>query len=74
MYTRPERQNDLLVFRDRLTDLFAGKHVLEVAAGTGWWTSVFADKAGSVTATDVDQAMLPWRDEMNRATRIDRPR
>ncbi len=58
VYTRPERQTDMMVVRDRLTDLFAGKHVLEVAAGTGWWTSVLADAAASVTATDVNQATL----------------
>jgi hypothetical protein len=34
VYTRPERQSDLLAVRSRLTGWFAGKHVLEVAAGT----------------------------------------
>ncbi len=58
VYTRPERQSDLLAVRDRLTHVFADRHVLEVAAGTGWWTSVLADTAASVTATDVNQAML----------------
>lgn len=58
VYTRPERQADMLVVRARLTDWFAGKHVLELAAGTGWWTNVLADTAASVTATDVNQAPL----------------
>ncbi len=58
VYTRLERQSDLLVVRDRLTGWFASKHVLELAAGTGWWTSVLADTATSVTATDVNQATL----------------
>jgi ubiquinone/menaquinone biosynthesis C-methylase UbiE len=58
VYTRPERQGDMRVIRARLTDWFAGKHVLEVAAGTGWWTNVLADTAASVTATDVNQATL----------------
>jgi SAM-dependent methyltransferase len=58
VYTRPERQGDLLAVRTRLTDWFAGKHVLEVAAGTGWWTSVLGDTAASVTATDVNEATL----------------
>jgi SAM-dependent methyltransferase len=58
VYTRPERQADLLAVRSRLTDWFAGRHVLELAAGTGWWTSVLADTAASVTATDVNQATL----------------
>jgi SAM-dependent methyltransferase len=58
VYTRPERQDDMLTVGARLTDWFAGKHVVEVAAGTGWWTSVLADTATSVTATDVNQANL----------------
>jgi ubiquinone/menaquinone biosynthesis C-methylase UbiE len=58
VYTRPERQRDMLIVRARLENWFAGKHVLEVAAGTGWWTSVLADVAASVTATDVNQAAL----------------
>lgn len=56
VYTRPERQADMLAVRARLTEWFAGKHVLEVAAGTGWWTTVLADTAASVTATDVNRA------------------
>jgi SAM-dependent methyltransferase len=58
VYTRPERQDDLAVIRDRVTDWFAGQHVLELAAGTGWWTSVLADTAASVLATDANQATL----------------
>ena len=58
VYTRPERQGDMLAVRTRLTSWFAGKRVLELAAGTGWWTSVLADTAASVTATDVNQAAL----------------
>ena len=45
VYTRPERQGDMLVVRDRITGWIAGKHVLEVAAGTGWRTTVLADTA-----------------------------
>jgi SAM-dependent methyltransferase len=58
VYTRPERQADMAAIRARLTDWFAGKRVLEVAAGTGWWTSVLADTAASVTATDANRATL----------------
>jgi SAM-dependent methyltransferase len=48
----------MLAVGARLTGWFARKHVLELAAGTGWWTSVLADTAASVTATDVSQAAL----------------
>ncbi len=58
VYLRPERQSDLLAVGSHLADLFAGKHVLEVAAGTGWWTSRLADTAASVTATDANRSTL----------------
>jgi SAM-dependent methyltransferase len=58
VYTRPERQADLSTLRDRFTSWFAGRTVLELAAGTGWWTSVLADTAASVTATDASSAVL----------------
>jgi ubiquinone/menaquinone biosynthesis C-methylase UbiE len=58
VYTRPERRADMMAVSARLTEWFAGKHALEVAAGTGWWTSVLADTAASVTATDANQATL----------------
>ena len=48
VYTRPERQADLQTVRARLIGWFAGKHVVEVAAGTGWWTSVLADRKSVV--------------------------
>jgi protein-L-isoaspartate O-methyltransferase len=61
VYTSLERQSDMPALRARLTDWFAGKRVLKVAAGTGWWTSVLADTAASVTATDVVCAIQPNR-------------
>jgi SAM-dependent methyltransferase len=58
VYSRPERQDDFAQVRGRLTEWFGGKRVLELAAGTGWWTSVLADCAASVLATDVNWATL----------------
>jgi SAM-dependent methyltransferase len=58
VYDKPDRQADLAELRTGLPELLAGRHVLEVAAGTGYWTDVYADAAASVTATDVNRATL----------------
>ncbi len=40
VYRKPERQEDLAKLRQLLPPLVAGKRVLEVASGTGYWTQV----------------------------------
>ncbi len=58
VYAKPERQTDLRVIEASLTDAFSGHRVLEVAAGTGYWTQFYADAATSVVATDLNEATL----------------
>lgn len=58
IYARPERQADLAVLRARLAQLFAGRRLLELACGTGWWTQAIAPSAASVTALDFNEAVL----------------
>ena len=58
MFQKPERQNDLRALRSFIVEAFAGKHVLEVACGTGSWTQVVARSAASVTAIDVNDEVL----------------
>jgi SAM-dependent methyltransferase len=58
VYDKPDRQADLSELRAGLPELMTGRHVLEVAAGTGYWTDVYADLAASVVATDVNVATL----------------
>lgn len=67
VYGKPERQADLRRLRGWLAGALAGRRVLEVAAGTGWWTDAYADRAARVMATDVNEATLdiarsrrPW--------------
>ena len=52
VYLRPERQADLDELRRRIPGWFAGRSVLEVACGTGWWTQFIACVAARMTATD----------------------
>lgn len=58
IYARPERQSDLFALRGRIGGMFAGRAVLELACGTGWWTPVIAQGAVSVTALDLNEEVL----------------
>ena len=54
VYFKPERQSDLRAMEDSLPAFFAGRRVLEVACGTGWWTPHGARDAKSWLATDLN--------------------
>ena len=58
VYHYPERQEDLRFLEDYVRQQFAGFDVLEIAAGTGYWTQFISQKAKSVLATDATQEVL----------------
>ena len=53
-YAKPERQADLLLLKKKIAEILKRARVLEIACGTGYWTTVIASAAESVTATDPD--------------------
>jgi SAM-dependent methyltransferase len=58
IYAKPERQADLRLLEAALPKLFVGRHVLEVACGTGWWTPHGARDAQGWLATDLQPETL----------------
>ena len=54
VYHKPERQTDLRAMEAWVAQAFAGRRVLEVACGTGWWTPHGARDCLSWLATDLN--------------------
>jgi ubiquinone/menaquinone biosynthesis C-methylase UbiE len=64
IYAKPERQADLARLGSHIPQRLAGRRVLEVACGTGYWTVLVAKTAASVVATDA--AEEPMRIAMSK--------
>jgi ubiquinone/menaquinone biosynthesis C-methylase UbiE len=58
IYAKPERQADLRRLEAVLPTLFAGRRVLEIACGTGYWTQFLAGEALSIVAVDANPETL----------------
>jgi demethylmenaquinone methyltransferase/2-methoxy-6-polyprenyl-1,4-benzoquinol methylase len=58
IYEKAERQDELAWLRGRVPALFAGRCVLEVACGTGYWTQFIARTAARVVACDINEPVL----------------
>jgi demethylmenaquinone methyltransferase/2-methoxy-6-polyprenyl-1,4-benzoquinol methylase len=58
VYHKPERQADLRAIERWLSAVFAGRRVLEIACGTGWWLAHAAREARDWLATDLNPETL----------------
>src|SRR5690349_4311510 len=58
IYAKPERQGELRCLQEFVERALVGRHVLELACGTGYWTQIVARRAKSVMATDVNEEVL----------------
>jgi demethylmenaquinone methyltransferase/2-methoxy-6-polyprenyl-1,4-benzoquinol methylase len=54
IYHKPERQVELRALEAALATAFSGRHVLEIACGTGWWTPHGARHSARWLATDLN--------------------
>lgn len=58
IYAKPERQADLRRIEGLLPSWLAGRHILEIACGTGYWTQFLARDARSIVAVDANPETL----------------
>jgi ubiquinone/menaquinone biosynthesis C-methylase UbiE len=58
IYDRPERQRDLEWLKQALPSMFAGRRVLEIACGTGYWTPHLVRDARAVVGLDINDETL----------------
>src|ERR1041384_1373206 len=58
IYQKPERQEDIGRLGEILVELLAGRRVLEVACGTGFWTRRGVERVASITAVDINEEVL----------------
>ena len=60
VYLKPERAQDIAFLSEYLPAVFAGRNVLEVACGTGYWTQHIVRAAARLVATDAGPEPLEF--------------
>ncbi len=60
VYGKPERQGDIRRLSEFVDGSLSGRRVLDVAAGTAFWTARYADRTRAVAVVDVNPSTLDW--------------
>ena len=60
VYLKPERAHDIAFLKTYLPERLAGRSVLEVACGTGYWTQDLAPVVPRLVATDATEEPLAF--------------
>jgi len=58
IYQKPERQEDLARMKKHLRRELGGRHILELACGTGYWTAAIAEVVASIHGLDANAEVL----------------
>ncbi len=58
IYRKPERQADLRLLEQIVIQFARDRDILEVACGTGYWTTFMSESARSIHATDFNEEVL----------------
>lgn len=58
VYEKPERRRDLGRLHELVPEWAAGRRVVEVACGTGYWTRRIAPRAAAITGCDLEPEVL----------------
>jgi len=58
IYSKSERQSDLLIAEQILQNTFADHDVFEIACGPGYWTEKISATAKNILATDINDAVI----------------
>jgi ubiquinone/menaquinone biosynthesis C-methylase UbiE len=60
VYSRdnPDRQDELAELYTLSRGTLKGRHVLDLACGTGYWTRLVSEEAGSIVGVDINRATL----------------
>ncbi len=70
VYAYPERQNELRYLEGMVAEAFTERTVLEVAAGTGYWSQFIAQTARSLLATDATSEALSQLEKRGRWSNV----
>lgn len=65
VYKYPERQSDLRFLESYIPRQFSGCKVIEIAAGTGYWTQFISKEASSILAIDTAKETLEQLERRN---------